>query len=375
MGALSESRIGAGASTIRDEAMLAAIGESVERYCASFQPDSLHTATWQDLSTQCSMIPVDAFNNLHSSQAAGFYRLLPNEPARWCAGQFADDRSRTYAPWSLVCLGATAAHRRAAECFPGPSISTGLACSDSYIKAVESSILECCERDAAMLAWYRRDYRGRLSIDALHELSPTISSELIRCNLEAHVLDVTTDVRVPSFVSAITARGDRRAAAFGMASGLRARIAASKALVESLHTWMWADYCRSRGMVTQLQNPGVHFPDFESRVVAYGSGIMSAELTSFFATVEASDVLSVVPSADDMASVNEAVQRMSRMGHRCVVIDLTTDDVRDLGLHVIRAICPTFQAMEACHDYRTVNDHRLLRSAVLCYTEVPHPYP
>ena len=72
-------------------------------------------------------------------------------------------------------------------------------------------------------------------------------------------------------------------------------------------------------------------------------------------------------------------------GHRPLLRDLTTDDVRDVGLTVVRAVVPGFHPLVSGHRYRALGGRRLyevparmgvgLVAAEAGRNPLPHPYP
>lgn len=377
LGALVAARVGGGIGSTEQSARSAALGETVERYCASFPPEETITATWETLAAEWEMLSPATFNMMNALPASGFAPISVDGTTRWVQGHFAHDGTPTLAPWSLICLGATPEARdEAEECFPGPSISTGLACAADMESAALRGLLECCERDAAMLAWYRRDFRGRVSGSLLGASWPYLHAELSRCRLRAHLLDVTTDIQVPSYICAITPEGSRERAAFGMASGLTGVAAAERALMESIHTWMWADSCRMGGdFATQLVGDP-EFTDFDSRVVAYGCSLRRSALAIFFSAVEAAPVISEFrETGPKLTTYRELAQHLYSLGHPAVIVDVTTDDVRNAGYAVARSLTPTLQAMEAAHSLRIPNSLRLGTNIPKSFIDEPHPFP
>jgi ribosomal protein S12 methylthiotransferase accessory factor len=379
LGALSEFQSGGGIGRTFEEAKSAALGEALERYCASFPPSALIHCQWSTLRERGFDLNFSIFNNLHSYAADGFYEMTENGFARWCTGWRAAKKQKSFAPWSLVCLGASKETRDLLdECYPGPSISTGLACAPSTASASLKAILECCERDACMISWYTRKFRGKITDELLSHLWPFLASELRRCGLRAHIIDVTNDLKVPSFISVITPINCYDKAAFGMASGLSWTAAAGRALMESIQTWCWADTSRRQAEPITAKNVGIDFPDFESRVVAYGSGLMENELEEFFDAVTRLPIIDAPrDSKEHYFQTTESLSRaFEKKGHPIVLFDVTTEDVRECGFIVQRAICPTLQSMDAVHEYRIPNKHRLAQiSATAKYINVPHPFP
>lgn len=374
LGALVAARVGGGVGITKQSARNAALGETLERYCASFPPDRTISASWERVRAEYDMLQVDTFNLMHARAAAGFSQITASGTVGWVPGRFAHDGTATLAPWSLVCLGATPQARdRDEDCFPGPSISTGLACAEDLEEAALRGLLECCERDAVMLAWYRRDFQGLVHEDLLSEQWPFLDSELRRCGLRAWLLDITTDLEVPSYMCAITPRDNTSRAAFGMSSRLTHAAAAERALQESIHTWMWADSCRVGGDFAKQLASGGSFEDFDSRVVAYGCGLQRKSLQVFFR--QASAAPSIRDFGKTSSATSDLAAQLHSRGHPAVIVDITTADVRGAGFSVARCLAPTLQTMEAAHSLRIPNQRRIGRETSGAHVDEPHPFP
>ena len=381
VGTLSPPPSGAGIGLTRADAVSSAIGEAVERYCGVMAPNQLVSARWADIA-RGHVGDVETWNQMHAKGAEGFSSLTRGGLTRWCEGHLGrEPDTLAYAPWSLAYLGSTPRHRIAQEtCFPGPSISTGLACASTWEVAATKAVLECCERDAAMCAWYAGKFPRRLSAAILCELSPFLTSELRRCHLTPLLLDVTAeDVQVPTYVCAIHPQNTRDRAAFGMAAATKPRDAVLKALLEGIHTWIWAAISVKSKAPSFGDDGGFAFPDFETRVLGYGSGLMAANLRPFFEA--ALDAAEVEPSSAFDAPIErcsrDLCSRLSNLGHEATLVDLTSRDVLDGGLRVARALIPTFQIMESSHALRTMNQARLTRLTGFRarWASRPHPFP
>jgi ribosomal protein S12 methylthiotransferase accessory factor len=90
-------------------------------------------------------------------------------------------------------------------------------------------------------------------------------------------------------------------------------------------------------------------------------------------------------TSDPTQDLHEIVKRIKSIGHRIILSDLTTPDVRDLGLMVVRAVIPGFHPLFMGHAVRALGGARLWEvPQKLGYTGItratgdnpaPHPYP
>ncbi len=375
LGALSDTQFGTGAGVTEGIATLSALGEAVERYCGMFGLPSLKAGIWSDFCRAGHIPEVAALNQMHCPRAPGFSQVTLDGKMRCAKGYLAHSPGTlSYIPWSLVCLGCTPLHRERWEVsFPGPCVSTGLACGTSSEQAALKALLECCERDAIMLAWYSRSFSYSLTHAALHRLSPVLMEELARCRLEAHVVDVTVpDLRVPVFVSVVTQPSGSRGA-FGMGCALSPEWAAVRALIESIHAWIWTDTLRRTNPPASSD-----MSTFEGRVLAYGSGLMRRELSEFLRHVEVAPILDAPRSSLPgwVSDLRSLADHLAENGHSSSLFDVTTPDIREAGLSVMRAVVPSLQVMESNHEWRIPNTVRISTLGFRRdFVDVPHPYP
>lgn len=118
---------------------------------------------------------------------------------------------------------------------PGTALSTGVAAGRTFADAALRAVLELIERDATALWWIggRRGRAMSLAGDAVADAARLLRSARAerRDDRPAWMIDVTSDVGVPTVVAISTAPDGRRMAR-GMAARLALDEAASAAIVE-----------------------------------------------------------------------------------------------------------------------------------------------
>jgi ribosomal protein S12 methylthiotransferase accessory factor len=87
-------------------------------------------------------------------------------------------------------------------------------------------------------------------------------------------------------------------------------------------------------------------------------------------------------SGDAAQDLQLLVDKITYTGHRVLIADLTTPDVAELGLSVVRALIPGFHPLFMGHRYRALGGKRLWQMpAQMGYNSingdnpVPHPFP
>ena len=158
---------GMGAGLEEKEAIVPALAEGLERYCAStFRSDQFILATANELGKEAmdldSVPRCSAWELSHPKCP-----LLPTDktkPIRWVRGLSLLDGAMMYVPAVMVYANAGYAGR--AERF-WLSISTGCAAHMSYERALLRGVYEVMERDAIAITWLQKLSLPRIEVDYL----------------------------------------------------------------------------------------------------------------------------------------------------------------------------------------------------------------
>jgi ribosomal protein S12 methylthiotransferase accessory factor len=162
--------------------------------------------------------------------------------------------------------------------------------------------------------------------------------------------------------------------------------AARKALLEAAHSLAARRYFKQQGYKAK---PFDEIETFEDHAALYAFADMT----------EAFDFLLSAPFGPSLESPTEpvpvgpkleleqCVEVLVHKGLEPVVVDLTTEDVEQLGFSVVRVLVPGLQPIEGCHKHRFLGGSRLVEvPRRLGYVDrrprsleelnpFPHPYP
>ncbi len=213
---------GGGAALERDIAIIKAIAESIERYCAAFPQGDRRCVTWHELEEDAT--PPEAFALFSDAQyrtrGFPFSRLDRQTPTQWIRGRALRDGQPRWVPAAFVHLP----HRREqGEPRITTSISTGLAAGADERSAAASALLEVVERDAFMLTWRHRVPTPWIDLDSVGlgreaELVAALRSTGMRCRARL----VTQDIALPVVVVVLQGRTPKQPAAV-LGAGAAAR--------------------------------------------------------------------------------------------------------------------------------------------------------
>ncbi|WP_265111722.1 YcaO-like family protein [Halosolutus halophilus] len=308
-------------------ALMKAVGEALERYCAGvYRDDDFVRASEADLETAV------APTALVRPDDAPEYD--PSEEYRWVEGETLDTGETAHLPAAAVQFPQ-----------PGdrlvPAITTGLGLGSSTVDALVSGLTEVLERDATMLAWYSTFEPFELTVE--DERFVALERRATSEGLSVTPLLVTQDIDVPVVAVAVH-RADEvddpgasdawPAFAAGSAAGLDATDAATSALAEALQNWM------------ELRSLG---PDeAEDASGAIGEYAAFPEPARAFVetdrTVSAANVgPDPVPTGRD--ALETLVSRTTENGPTPYAARLTTRDVEQLGFEAVRVVVPGAQPL------------------------------
>jgi ribosomal protein S12 methylthiotransferase accessory factor len=267
-------------------------------------------------------------------------------------------------------------------------ISTGLACHSGWAAATASAICEAVERDAVMIAWQAMLAPPQIRVETLSDECYDLVQRLERPGGRVVLLDITLDHGIPSVLGCLlgTARGP--ALVVAGSSDLSAEQAVRKSLEELAHTHRFCQYVRTR-MPLLVPDP----PEYEvvrdqlTHLAFYvdPANLHHAEFLWASRERRSFDELADHATGSPAGDVEELTRRIAAVGERVLACDLTTPDVRPLGLRVVRAIVPGFQPLHMGYGLRALGGRRLWEvprrlgwPGVAPETgdnPAPHPYP
>jgi oxazoline/thiazoline synthase len=341
------------------EAKASAMAEAIERYCGTWQPDHAeHQASFAQHGPGAAVRPSDILlfsprqyaSRRHLNPGLAHFHRIP-EPV-------ADDTVISWTDgWSLTNDREVALP--AAYCWYGhPSLasapvcgadSNGCAAGDSLEDAVLRGFCELAERDSVALWWYHRSLMPAVDLHSagdpwLARVHETFEGRLDR---ELWVLDITSDLGVPSF--AAVSRHTRRPTEdiiVGFGADLDPAVAVRRAVSE---------LCQFLPSVAAFDGGRTRYGLAEPAAVAWLSTARVAEQPWLLP----SPGLPPVPVAagahdvprDAAACVRRCVDLASAAGLEVIVVDQTRQDIE---LAVARVVVPGLR-----HFWRRLGPGRL----------------
>jgi ribosomal protein S12 methylthiotransferase accessory factor len=372
-----------GAGTTRAEAAAAAVGGGGERYTGSYVPrERLAVTSARELGD--AAVAPERFALFSDAQYAApgfpFRRFTDETEVAWVEGRALPSGEPAWLPAELVYLGDTALP-------DGPigyATSSGAACADTTEAAIERGLCELLERDAFMIVW-----AGRLSLPLLDWSAELPLVELdrrffMRTGLRYAAVDLSAFHDLPSVLGVVRAPPGLPGA-LGVGAGTAATVERAwlKALSEAFAA-------RSAGAKLELLEPGAYGPTgegvttFEDHIRYYADERRARPAAFLDASADRTPARRV--RALGRNPIASLCARVAAAGSSAYVVDITSPDVAELGLTVVKALAPELCALDVAHGARYLGGRRLyeaaagvgLRTGPLAESEVnpyPHPFP
>ena len=382
--------IAGGASTNRAIALAKALGEAVERYCsAMYDKEVLPLTSFTDASFPC-ISPSDfaLFSQEQYSQTD--FRFSPfdlDTPLRWVQASNLVKEEPSYVPASMALLPYFFDRENGEHPITQP-ISTGLACHGSRTKAILSAICEVIERDAFTITWQARLGRPQIKVETLSAFNRDLVQRLERIKSTVTLLNLTMDVGIPTVLSVLQSHvPEAPALVFAASADLDPEEAVRKSLEELAHTRRLAQLLK-----TNLP-PCIPDPNFENVVnqdlhVRLYCEHENTHLADFIFESQQRigfDEIENLATGDPEIDLRTLLEKVEQVHHRVLVVDLTTPDVSESGLFVVRALIPGFHPLFMGHGIRALGGSRLWQvPQKLGYQGItklsgdnpaPHPFP
>ena len=377
-----------GAGLTRAGAAAAAVGEAIERYSATYVPvERLIVASARELGD--AAVPPERFALFSDAQHADgrfpFQRFTADTRVAWVEGRSVRGGGVVFVPAQLVFLGRVPARGGASIGF---ATSSGTACAEEVDETIVRCLFELLERDAFMLVWANRLSLPLLDI-AFDPSIERLDRRLFACTgLRYAAIDLSVFHGFPIVLGVVRApAGVPGSVGVGAGAGKTTGHAWWKALAEAFAA-------RAAGVKLELLR-GKARGDRHTAVVSFEDHIRyhaaheHAASSRFLDSADERVPVTAVPGLEGdtpAAQIDALCRRIETAGSSAYAVDVTSPDVRELGLTVTKVLAPELCALDVAHSTRHLGGRRLyeaaamlgLRSGVLREAEVnpdPHPFP
>ncbi len=379
-----------GASASRETAIAKAVGEAVERYCAALYDLS----EFPFCSAAEAGFPVTdpasfALYSRSQYEAPGF-PWVPFDreaPVRWTQMLDLTSGEVVHAPACFVWIPFKF-FQGSGDAPIGQPISTGMACHCSYPEAALAGLGEVVERDAVMMMWQASLSMPRVRVETLDDANYDLVQRCERTGDRLDLFNITMDAGVPTILAVLRGGNpERPALVFAASTSLSPREAARKALEEVVHTRRYSAQLK-RWMPPIIPDEGFSAVLGQTEHLLFYCDPANAARAEFvFASTVRQDFDEIedLSTGDPVRDLQVFARRVADTGHRVLIADLTSEDVRSLGLRVVRAMVPGYHPLTMGYRLRALGGTRLWTvPQELGYPGIrpetgdnpaPHPYP
>ena len=343
-------RLGSGGKGKTDmQARASAIGEALERYSGLFQGNEPRRRARMDDLGESAIHPNDcllfsdrqydtrdAWNARHDR-----YQFVPR--------RFDEEALVDWSPlWSLThhrerllptacCYFGYNHHPIAREDGVAARFafgdSNGCAAGNTIEEAIFQGLLELLERDSVATWWYSRVQRPAVDLDSFDEpYFAEMQRHYASLGRTLHVLDVTNDLGVPTFVAVSHCTDpERQEIVWGCGTHVEARLGILRALTEA-NQFLAA--------FERFQRPQDRYIGFDPAAVRWFSSARIDEqpyLGPLAAPPRTSAHYAAHHASDITREVQLCINRLAAHGHEVLVLDQTREDI---GLPVVRVVVP-----------------------------------
>jgi ribosomal protein S12 methylthiotransferase accessory factor len=378
-----------GAADDRERALAKALGEAVERYCAAiYAKEELPLRAAAEAEFAVVDPATFALNSAAQYAETGFW-LVPFDretPVRWTPGVDGLSGETRYVPAAMVYVPYYYERERGEPPIAQP-ISTGLSCHTSFDEAAVVALAEVVERDSFTIVWQARIAPPRIAVATLPPRLRQLHGRFGSAGFDVTLFDITLDNGIATILAVSRHPSPECPAAVVAASAsLDPARAMRGALEELAHT---GRYCQEivRELPRLAADPSRAVVDPESHLNYWCDHENADGIEVLFAasTEIAYNELDKATTGSAAGDLRELCVRIAATGHRPLLCDLTTPDVADLGLAVVRAVVPGYHPLVIGHRYRALGGRRLWEvpqrlghsgiSPQDGDNPLPHPYP
>jgi ribosomal protein S12 methylthiotransferase accessory factor len=267
-------------------------------------------------------------------------------------------------------------------------ISTGLACHGTFEEAAVSAICEVIERDGFSITWQACLSRPKIRLDTLSDQNRDLVQRFQKVGDSVTLLNITMDHGVPTVLGVLCGRHiEAPALVVSASASLDPENAVRKALEELAHTRRLAQHLRKSqsGFVPPPNYADVLTQDDHVSLYTDPANMHLANfLLASTAQIDFNDIADL-STGDPHEDLRVLVERVEAVRHRVLITDLTSEDLQERGLKVVRALIPGFHPLFMRYQFRALGGSRLWEvPQKLGYEGItpesgdnpaPHPFP
>lgn len=361
--------VGKGSSL--SESLMSCVGEGLERYAMTIPDEgSMRRATYDDLEASETVVDFE-YLDIYGENRLGpeFEPFSQETELLWTPGTNLLTGETVFVPAPLVWYQVD---RLQSEPPSLPSTSTGVAAGPSLVEAVLWGLFESIERDGLMRAWLLQQSPSTIAADSLPGLGAFGDEAVPHDDLTVHFLDCPSPVDVPTVGSALVDERDEYPKFLLTGSaGLDPVEALKDAVAEANQTWSYLYHLACRNGLEAVDSSEIS--DLDRNMYYYAQPGNFDDVSFLLDGVPAESIGADYPDVEEWPVERQLAYTLDRLEDaNCtpIVFDLTTPDVRETGVRVVRTFVPELVPLSIPNAAPV--DHPAFEDETL--TDKPHPF-
>jgi ribosomal protein S12 methylthiotransferase accessory factor len=257
-----EEQYGSSSSLDDETAKIKCIAEAIERYCSeAISKNNLVCNSYDSLENAvdpAQFINYDDFSLQNKREQ--YLDKLRKVKLNWISGKNLKTNVEVLVPAQLVY----SPYDISGEPLIRTPVSTGAAFGTDLESTIKRGLLEIIERDSFMLIWLTKRDCPKIDLSSDEDLK-NIKEYFKRYLLEPYVIEITTDLQVPSMIGVLIDRtGIGPSVSVGLKADLEAKKAVLGSLLEAQHVRGWIRYSYLKDDQPTISSPK-QISDLKSR--------------------------------------------------------------------------------------------------------------
>lgn len=261
-----------------------------------------------------------------------------------------------------------------------PINSTGTAFGTTFEAAFYRALCELIERDSFIISYLNKLPSPKINLNSLNSKKINkILDSLKRYKLEVHVLDLTTDLKIPAFGAVICDKtGLGPAVSIGLKAGWEIENCIISSIEEALMTRSWI---RDRfEYIKATFKEGGDIETMEQRAFLWFSTKMIRKLDFWLKNKK---TININENIKINNKLGETLKILLENNMNIIYKDITPKNIKDGGFFVIRVVIPQLQPLYLNEKYKFLGKERLYdvphrlgyrRKIAIDFNKVPHPF-
>lgn len=373
----------AGFSFSRKIALMRVLGEGLERYCLDNVKVPIFTTCSVKQLKQPHLEP-ETFSPFSQAQLSKVefkkFRIDENSKFQWIKGTSLLTGNTKLLPAQLVTYNYKYLKNEPLITIP---LSTGVAAGVSLEDALCRAIFEVIERDSYMISYLNKLPSPKVELNKIKDSEfKEILSIFKRYRLELTVLDLTTNIEIPSFAAiTIDRTGLGPAVSIGLKAGFEEESVIIGAIEESLMTRSW---CRDKFIYSESEyKMPKEITTIDERAHFWFSTDMIKELD--FWIKDNKNVKKKINKKNNGNSLNRIKEIFKKGRMDILYVDITNKKIKQAGFIVVRVIIPQLQQLYLDERYSFLGEERLYKTPIIMkylkksrteqeFNKTPHPF-